>query len=84
MTYWTIRWQSATGAVHDGPGIGRFTDRRDAEVAMLSQVRAAADALEHGTGKPGVATSDGSLYCDDWGERYLGRYIIEKIDPQST
>jgi len=83
MTHWIIRWKSATGAAHDGPPIGCFVRRRDAEVAMIDQVRAAADALEHGTGKPGVWTPDGSLYCDDLDDRLLGRYIVERVAPDS-
>jgi len=39
-------------------------------------VRAAADALEHGTGTAGVWTSDGALYRDDFDDRFLGRYVI--------
>jgi hypothetical protein len=73
MTYW-IRWQSADGT--DGPRIGPFTHRQEAEAALLNQVRAAADALEHGTGKAGVWTPDGELYRDDW-DILLGRYVIE-------
>lgn len=64
MTY-CIRWKSATGAGDAEPPIGCFTHRRDAEAALIDQLRAAADALEHGTGKRGVSTSDGALYCDD-------------------
>ncbi len=75
MTYW-IRWQSADGT--DGPRIGPFTHRQEAEAALLNQVRAAADALEHGTGKAGVWTPDGALYRDDmFDETPLGRYVIE-------
>jgi len=75
MTYW-IRWQSADGT--DGPRIGPFTHRQEAEAALLNQVRAA-DALEHGTGKAGVWTPDGALYRDDLDDRFLGRYIIEQV-----
>ena len=73
MTYW-LRWQSADGT--DGPRIGPFNHRQEAEAALLNQVRAAADALEHGTGKAGVWTPDGALYRDDW-DILLGRYVIE-------
>ena len=73
MTYW-IRWQSADGT--DGPRIGPFTHRQEAEAALLNQVRAAAAALEHGTGKAGVWTPGGALYRDDLDDRFLGRYII--------
>ncbi len=83
MTYWIIRWKSATGSAPKGPPIGCFTRRRDAEAALLNQVRAAADALEHGTGKAGVWTSDGALYCDDLDDRFLGRYVIERVAPGS-
>jgi hypothetical protein len=76
MTYW-IRWQSADGT--DGPRIGPFNHRQEAEAALLNQVRAAADALEHGTGKAGVWTPDGALYRDDLDDRFLGRYIIEQV-----
>ena len=76
MAFW-IRWQSADGT--QGPPIGPFTDRREAEVARINQVRAAADALEHGTGKAGVWTVNGELYRDDWlDDVALGRYIIEE------
>jgi len=74
MTYW-IRWQSADGT--DGPRIGPFNDRQAASAALLDQVRGAADALEHGTGKPGVWAPDGALYRDDLDDRFLGRYVIE-------
>ncbi len=84
MTRWIVRWKPATGPVPKGPPIGSFAHRRDAEIAMLSQVRAAADALAFGTGKAGVATSDGCLYRDDLDDALLGRYIIERIDPQSA
>ena len=76
MTYW-IRWQSATATAYDGPRIGPFNHRQEAEAALLNQVRAAADALEHGTGKAGVWTPDGALYRDDLDDRFLGRYVIE-------
>lgn len=76
MPYW-VRWQSATATAYDGPRIGPFTHRREAEAARLNQVRAAADALEHGTGKAGVWTSDGALYRGDLDDRFLGRYVIE-------
>jgi hypothetical protein len=83
MTCWTIRWQSATGSAPKGPPIGRFTDRRDAEIAMTRQLHAAADALAHGTGAAGVPTPDGRLYRGDLDDALLGRYVIEKIDPDS-
>ncbi len=83
MTHWIIRWKSATAAAYDGPPVGAFKRRRDAEAALLNQVRAAADALEHGTGKAGVWTSDGALYRDDLDDRFLGRYVIERIAPDS-
>jgi hypothetical protein len=77
MPYW-VRWQSATATAYDGPRIGPFTHRREAEAALLNQVRAAADALEYGTGKAGVWTPDGALYRDDmFDETPLGRYVIE-------
>ena len=80
MTYW-IRWQSAGGG--KGSRIaGPFTRRRDAEAALLSQVKASAHALEHGTGKAGVWTPDGALYRDDWDDRFLGRYVIEQVAPE--
>ncbi len=81
MTYW-IRWKSATAAEDDGPRIGPFSRRRAAEAAMLDHVRAAADALEHGTGKAGVWTSDGALYRGDVDDRFLGRYVIEQVAPE--
>ncbi len=84
MTHWVIRWKSATGSAPEGPGIGPFERRRDAEAALVDQVRAAAAALEHGTGKPGVWTPDGALYCDDLDDRLLGRYVIEEVTPQSA
>ena len=73
MTYW-IHWQSADGT--DRHRIGPFNHRREAEAALLNQVRAAADALEHGTGKAGVWTSDGALYRGDLDDMFLGRFII--------
>ena len=76
MTYW-IRWQSAGGG--EGPRIGPFTHRQEAEAALRNRVRAAADALEYGTGKAGVWTPDGALYRDDLDDRFLGRYIIEQV-----
>lgn len=77
MTYW-IRWQSEGGT--DGPRIGPFTHRWEAEAARLDQVRASADALDHGTGKAGVWTADGALYRDDL-DILLGRYVIEQDSP---
>jgi len=74
MTFW-IRWQSAGGT--DGPLIGPFAHRQEAEAAMISQVRAAADALEHGTGQAGEWTPDGALYRGDL-DVLLGRYVIEQ------
>jgi hypothetical protein len=74
MTYW-IRWQDAGGG--KGPRIGPFNHRQEAEAALLNQVRAAADALEHGTGTAGVGTPAGALYRDDLDDRFLGRYVIE-------
>jgi hypothetical protein len=83
MTRWIVRWKPATGPVPKGPGIGSFAHRRDAEIAVIKQVRAAADALEFGTGKAGTWTPDGRLYCDDLDDRYLGRYIVERVAPDS-
>ncbi len=83
MTYWVIRWKSATDAAYDGRLDGCFTRRRDAEAAMIDQLRAAADALAHGTGAAGVPTPDGRLYRGDLDDALLGRYVIEKIDPDS-
>ena len=74
MTYW-IRWKSADG--DEGPRIGPFAHRREAEAALLTQVRAAADALEHGTGQAGEWTPDGALYRGDL-DLLLGRYVIEQ------
>jgi hypothetical protein len=74
-TYW-IRWQEASG--RKGPRIGPFDHRQEADAALLNQVRAAADALEHGTGKAGVWTPDGALYRDDLDDRFLGRYVVER------
>ena len=76
MTYW-IRWESATATAFDGPRIGPFNHLLEAEAALLNQVRAAADALEHGTGTAGVWTPSGALYRDDLDDRFLGRYVIE-------
>ncbi len=76
MPYW-ICWQSATATAYDGPRIGPFTHRREAEAALRAQVRAAADALEYGTGTAGVCTPDGALYRGDLDDRFLGRYVIE-------
>jgi hypothetical protein len=78
MTYW-IRWQGAGG--REGPRIGPFNRRREAEAALLNRVRAAADALEHGTGKAGVWTPAGELYRDDWDDGFLGRYTVEQNTP---
>ena len=79
MTYW-IRWHDAGGG--RGPRIGPFTRRQKAEAALRAQVRAAADALEDGTGKAGVWTPDGALYRDDiFDETLLGRYVIEDDTP---
>ena len=58
MTYW-IRWQSVAGS--EGPRLGSFDHRQEADAALLNQVRAAADALEYGTGKAGWWTPDGTL-----------------------
>lgn len=84
MTHWVVRWKPATGPMPKGPPIGRFESRRDAEIAVIKQVRAAADSLEFGTGKAGTWTPDGRLYRDDLDDALLGRYIIERIDPQSA
>ncbi len=85
MTYW-IRWQGAGGG--EGPRIGPFDHRQEAEAALLNQVRAAADALEHGTGKAGEWTWDtahqvATLYRGDLlDETPLGRYVIEQVAPE--
>jgi hypothetical protein len=79
MTY-TIHWQSADGT--QGPPLGEYATRDEAEAARLNQVRAAADALEHGTGKAGVWTADGALYRDDLDDRFLGRYVIAPAAPE--
>jgi len=73
MTFW-FRWKSADG--DEGPRIGPFDHRWEAKDALRTQVRAAAAALEHGTGKAGVWTPGGALYRDDLDDRFLGRYII--------
>jgi hypothetical protein len=83
MTRWIVRWKPATGPVSKGPGIASFENRWDAEAAVIKQARAAADALEHGTGKAGVWTSDGALYRDDLDDALLGRYVIERVAPDS-
>jgi hypothetical protein len=77
MPYW-IRWRSRSATAYDGPRIGPFTHRREAEAARRALGRAAADALEYGTGVAGVYTPDGALYRDDmFDETPLGRYVIE-------
>jgi hypothetical protein len=73
MAYW-VYWHGAGGG--KGAVLGPFTRRRDAEAALLSQVKASAHALEYGTGKAGVWTPDGALYRDDLDDRFLGRYVI--------
>ena len=75
MAFW-FRWKSADG--DEGPRIGPFAHRREAEAALLTQVRTAAAALEHGTGQAGTWTSAGALYRDDLDDRFLGRYVIEE------
>jgi len=77
MAFW-FRWKSADG--DKGPRIGPFEQRREAKAALLNQVRAAADALEHGTGSAGTWTSAGALYRDDLDDRFLGRYVIEEAE----
>jgi hypothetical protein len=78
--YW-FRWHSADGA--KGPRIGPFYNRKAADVALLEQVRAAAEAMEHGTGKAGVWTPDGAIYRDDLDDRLLGRYVVERGAPET-
>ena len=73
MTYW-IRWKSADG--DEGPRIGPFDHRQAASAALVEQVRAAAAALEHGTGLAGEWTPDGALSRGDL-DGLLGRYVIE-------
>lgn len=79
MTFW-IRWENAGGG--EGPRLGPLDHRREAGAALLNQVRAAADALEHGTGKAGVWSWDtarqvATLYRDDLpDETPLGRYVV--------
>ncbi len=84
MTHWVVRWKPATGPMPKGPPIGRFESRWDAEAAVITQVRAAADAMEHGVGKAGTWTPDGRLYRGDLNDAFLGRYVIRKIDPKSA
>ena len=78
MTFW-IRWQGAGGT--QGPPIGEYATRDEAEAARLDRLRFEAAALEHGTGKAGVWTPDGALYRDDLDDRLLGRYVIEQAPP---
>ena len=73
MAFW-FRWKSADG--DEGPRIGPFAHRREAEAARLEQVRAAAAALEHGTGQAGESSPDGALYRGDL-DVLLGRFVIE-------
>ncbi len=72
---YVLRWQSADGTL--GAPIGHFDHHHEAQAALLKEVQAAADELEHGTGTAGEWTPDGALYRGDW-DILLGRYVIEQ------
>lgn len=76
MTYW-IRWREADGG--EGPRIGPFNDRQDAERHMRDTLRQWAADLERVAGTSGVWTADGELYSDDMfhDETPIGKFIIE-------
>lgn len=77
MTYW-VRWRATSGG--DGPRIGPFTRRRDAQRHMQDTLREWAADLEHVAGKTGIWTAEGELYSDDMfhDEVPIGKFIIEE------
>lgn len=81
MTYWTS-WRATSG---DGPRIGPFATRQDAERHRQDTLREWAAELEGVAGKAGVWTSDGELYSDDMfhDEVPIGKFVIEE-DPDET
>lgn len=76
MPYW-IRWRAANG--EEGPRIGPFEHRPEAERYVNDMLRRSAAQMEHVFGNPGVWTPEGELYRDDMfhDETPLGAYIIE-------
>lgn len=82
MRYW-VRWHGARG--EEGPRMGPFAHRKDAERHLQTTLRQWANDLEHVAGKAGVWTANGELWSDEMfhDQAPLGRFIIEE-DPDDA